>query len=99
LSWERLLTIGRRQGSLSSPFSSLSLPRPSPPFPFSGTAMDAFLASFDVGQRAAWASFLANTNVGIVDPAGCGKSQVLLPCIADARRRFGDEAVLVMAWT
>jgi len=61
--------------------------------------MDAFAASFDAGQRAAWASFLGGTNVAVVGPAGCGKSRVLLPCIADARRRYGDAAVLVTAWT
>jgi len=57
------------------------------------------VASFDDGQRAAWESFSGTTNVAVVGPAGCGKSQVLLPCIADARLRFGNDAVLVMAWT
>jgi len=61
--------------------------------------MEAFVASFDGGQRASWESFSGTTNVALVGPAGCGKSQVLLPCIADAHRRFGDDAVLVMAWT
>lgn len=61
--------------------------------------MEAFTESFDAGQRAAWAAFLGGCNVAVVGPAGCGKSRVLLPYIADARRRCGYDAVLVMAWT
>lgn len=61
--------------------------------------MDTTVASFDSAQRAVWASFLGGKNVAILGPAGCGKSRVLHPCIAEARRRYGDEAVLIMAWT
>ncbi|OSX74665.1 hypothetical protein BU14_0275s0024 [Porphyra umbilicalis] len=61
--------------------------------------MDPIVASFDQGQRAVWASFLSGTNVAVLGPAGCGKSRVLQPCIAAARRDHGDAAVLVMSWT
>jgi len=61
--------------------------------------MSAFVASFDDGKRAARESFSGTTNVAVVGPAGCGKSQVLLPCIADAFRRCSEDAVLVVAWT
>ena len=89
-----------RQGGRGCRLSRLpSLSRATPPLSTAGTAMDACVASFDDGQRAVWEFFSGTTNVAVVGPAGCGKSQVLLPCISDARRRFGDDAVLVMAWT
>jgi len=56
-------------------------------------------ASLDADQKGAWESFLRHDNVAVVGPAGCGKSRVLMPCILDARRRYGERAVLVMSWT
>jgi len=75
---------------------------PSPPWHRSranwGT-MEASVASFDDGQRAAWSTFLKGANVAILGAAGFGKSRVLQECIAEARRSYGPKVVLVMACT
>lgn len=52
----------------------------------------------DTHQRAALRAALNGTNVAVVGPGGSGKSEVLKHAVRCGQRRWGNAAVVVLAW-
>lgn len=61
--------------------------------------MAPFEIELDDSQSFACRALFGGKNVALVGPAGCGKSVVLRAVMTETRRRFGEDAVLALAWS